>query len=96
MRRLLLFLLILFWALPVQAERYPCAKRAVYLAHLLENFGERPVGKGLMLPSFALLEVVASESGSWTLIVTTLNGMSCGVASGQGWQEVTTLEGEKA
>ena len=33
-----------------------------------------------------LLEVVASKDGSWTIIVTTPNGMSCGVASGMSWE----------
>jgi hypothetical protein len=39
-----------------------------------------------------LLEVVASADGSWTIIVTMPNGMSCGVASGMSWESTAEMK----
>lgn len=33
-----------------------------------------------------LLEVITSKTGSWTIIVTKPNGMSCGIVSGMSWE----------
>ena len=38
-----------------------------------------------------LLAVVVSRTGSWTIIVTTPNGISCGVASGESWESVSEV-----
>jgi hypothetical protein len=35
-----------------------------------------------------LLEVFASEKGTWTIIVTTPEGMTCIMAAGQSWENV--------
>ena len=37
------------------------------------------------------LEVLASDGGTWTIIVTRLAGRSCVVASGEAWEEVPFL-----
>ena len=78
-------------SVPVQAQQQqrPCAKRADCLNHRSDNYKEAPVAMGLTANG-GLLEVVASEDGSWTIIVTMPNGMSCGVASGMSWE--TTAE----
>ena len=74
------------WASPVQAQQQPpCANRTEFLNHLSSNYKEAPVAMGLTANG-GLLEVVASEDGSWTIIVTMPNGMSCGVASGMSWE----------
>lgn len=78
------------WSAPVQAQQQqPCANRADFLKHLSANYKEAPVAMGLTANG-GLLEVVASKDGSWTIIVTMPNGMSCGVASGMSWE--TTAE----
>lgn len=74
------------WSMPVGAqEQPPCANRADFLKHLSANYREAPVAMGLTANG-GLLEVVASKDGSWTIIVTMPNGMSCGVASGMSWE----------
>ena len=35
-----------------------------------------------------VLEVLASNKGSWTIILTKPDGMSCVVASGEAWEQV--------
>ena len=34
-----------------------------------------------------VLEVLASDNGSWTIIVTKATGESCGLASGKAWMK---------
>ena len=81
------------WSMPVQAQQKqppPCASRVEFLKHLSANFKEAPVAMGLTANG-GLLEVVASKDGSWTIIVTTPNGLSCGVASGESWQSTAEV-----
>ncbi len=81
------------WSMPVQAQQQqpPCASRAEFLNHLSANYREAPVAMGLTANG-GLLEVVASKDGSWTIIVTTPNGMSCGVASGLSWENTAEVK----
>jgi hypothetical protein len=62
-----------------------CAPRAMVVAQLAERYGEARRGIG-MAGSTAVVEVFVSDSQSWTITVTTPNGMSCLLASGQGWE----------
>ena len=80
------------WSAPVQAQQQqpPCANRSEFLNHLSTNFKEAPVAMGLTANG-GLLEVVASKDGSWTIIVTMPNGMSCGVASGMSWENTAEV-----
>ena len=80
------------WSLPAQAQQQPpCADRSAFLKHLSANYKEAPVAMGLTANG-GLLEVVASKNGSWTIIVTTPNGMSCGVASGMSWENTDEMK----
>lgn len=74
----------------VAQESAPCVKRTDFLDHLSKNYDEAPVAMGLT-SSGRVLEVVASENGSWTIIVTMPNGVSCGIASGESWQETAPV-----
>ena len=84
---------VVLWSVPVQAQQQqpPCANRADFLNHLSDNYKEAPVAMGLTANG-GLLEVVASADGSWTIIVTMPNGMSCGVASGKSWESTAEIK----
>jgi hypothetical protein len=43
----------------------------------------------------SLLEVLASPSGTWTIIVTIPNGPTCLVSSGEGWRSAPVLLAEE-
>ncbi|MDP7547755.1 MAG: hypothetical protein QGF20_10715 [Alphaproteobacteria bacterium] len=43
-----------------------------------------------------VVEVLASESGSWTIILTKPNGASCVVATGQAWETIERKDGRPA
>ncbi len=81
-------------AFPALAQETPtCVKRSDLLNHLATNFDESPVAMGLTT-SGKVLEVVVSAGGSWTIIVTTTSGISCGIASGESWKDMSP-EGEE-
>jgi hypothetical protein len=54
--------------------------------HLEKEYGEVIVGLGLDNSGRMILEVYASPSGTWTVLVTVAGGPSCIRATGQGWQ----------
>ena len=63
-----------------------CTERATALAHLAKKYGEASVAAGITLNG-ALVEVFTTGDGNtWTIIVSTPNGMSCLVAAGEGWR----------
>ena len=70
----------------------PCVYRADFLDHLSRNYREVPVAMGLTL-SGTVLEVVANlETGTWTIIKTYTNGVTCGVDAGESWETMEKLE----
>lgn len=80
------------------AETRSCAPRDVVLHRLSEGFGETRQSIGLGANN-AVVEVFASDTGSWTIIVTFPNGSTCLVASGQAFEtlaEATPPKGEDA
>ena len=72
--------------LPTLAIAAPCAERADFLAVFDDKFDEAPVSMGLMTDG-RVLEVLTSEKGTWTIIVTKASGESCGLASGGAWMK---------
>ena len=58
---------------------------------LRAEFGEKVLGRGVSGDG-TLVEIFLSPSGSFTVIKTTLKGMSCVVDFGEGWQTLNQLE----
>ena len=68
------------------AERLQCGPRKEVVDQLAAKFGERPVAIGLS-DSGRLVEVLAGQpGGTFTVIVTTPQGVSCIVLAGDAWQ----------
>lgn len=65
----------------------PCAPRDQVLAHLGSKYAETRRAIGIAGES-TVMELFAAESGTWTITVTTPEGMTCLVASGQGFEPV--------
>lgn len=63
-----------------------CAPRNLVLERLVQKFGETRQSIGLGAQG-SVIEVFASnETGSWTIIATMPNGISCLVAAGQSFE----------
>ncbi len=65
-----------------------CGPREVVVSRLAEGYGETRQSMGLGANN-AVIEVFASDaSGTWTITVTSVNGVTCLVASGQAFEEL--------
>ena len=69
------------------AQQGNCAPRDVVLQRLAEGYGETRQAIGLG-GNNAVVEVFASEVGSWTITVTLPNGVTCLIASGQAYEQL--------
>ncbi|WP_425439252.1 hypothetical protein [Poseidonocella pacifica] len=68
-----------------------CAERETVLSRLADKYGETRQSIGLGANN-ALVEVFASdETGSWTITVTTAEGTTCLIASGQAFEELAEV-----
>lgn len=81
-------LLIGWTAFPpeVQAQAV-CGERAEVASNLAKGHSETPVSMGLA-SNGAVIEVFASDSGTFTIIMTLPTGVSCLMAAGEDWQEL--------
>ena len=74
---------------PVSAQMV-CGKRDTVLSSLANEYKEHPVSMGLA-NNGSVLEVLASTAGSWTVVLTRPDGMSCMLATGEGFENVSKL-----
>ena len=82
------FLGALLSAAPADAQQLQCSQRAIVLTTLSDKYAEKPVAMGLA-SNGGVLEVLSNnEGGTWTIIVTMPNGVSCMVAAGENWEPV--------
>ena len=72
-----------FIASPVYAQQR-CMLHDDLAAVLSQRFNEHPTGEGLTGDG-RLLEIFASESGTWTLVMTQPTQLSCVFAVGDDW-----------
>ena len=72
-------------SLPASASP-PCAPHKKIKSALEKKYKELRKGIGLV-SNKNVAEVYVSDSGSWTFIVTYLNGMSCVIATGHSWED---------
>ncbi|MFW6076452.1 MAG: hypothetical protein ACOC71_01760 [Hyphomicrobiales bacterium] len=70
-----------------QAQDTPCAERTNVVDTLDSQYKESPRAIGLVSKE-AVLEVFVSDSGTWTVVVTDPEGVSCVLAAGQSWEEI--------
>ncbi|MGB3408544.1 MAG: hypothetical protein WBA67_13750 [Jannaschia sp.] len=68
------------------AQMQSCAPRDVVVSRLNKSYGENFSGGGLQGNS-AVIEVWTSpEDGTWTILMTRSDGISCVMAAGTDWQ----------
>jgi hypothetical protein len=77
------------------ASARPCFARADVAAGLLAEYDEVPRMRALTRRG-RLVEMFVAPSGSWTLMMTQPDGMSCVMASGHGVEPIEVPEGDPA
>lgn len=81
-----IFLLILTaFAMPANAQQNVCGKRDDIVTRLENGYQEFNTAMG-MSSNGRLVELFTSEKGSWTLMLTTTDGVSCLIAAGENWE----------
>ncbi len=70
---------------PAAAAKPVCGSHQSVSEKLKKSYTEAPISMGVTSAG-AIVEVFASPKGSWTLVVTRPNGMSCLIAAGQDWE----------
>lgn len=63
----------------------PCIPHEQAIQRLAQQYGEHQVGIGLGASGRTVVELFVSESGTWTVLITQTNGISCISASGDNW-----------
>lgn len=65
-----------------------CAPRDAVIGRLAERYGETRQSIGLGANNAVVEMFAARETGTWTIILTLPNGLSCLIASGQAYEDV--------
>lgn len=69
-----------------------CAPRAHMLDGFKQQYGEISAAVGLAAGG-ALMEIVASPSGTWSLLLVRPDGVACLIASGTAWKTTDSKSG---
>lgn len=88
MPNLIRFLFLAGWVLlsTSSASAMVCGQHKVLAEALELQYQERQRALGLSR-SGALIEVYASEGGTWTVLLITPDGIACILTDGEAWQE---------
>ncbi|WP_390923772.1 hypothetical protein [Parasedimentitalea psychrophila] len=65
-----------------------CAPREAVVERLASTYGESRQSIGLGERGMVIETFASADTGTWTITVTTPNGLTCLVASGQSWEEL--------
>ena len=69
------------------AKASVCMQHKTLTGYLSEKFKEEPKAVGLVEQQH-LMEVFVSAKGTWTIVMTSTEGISCIIAAGDTWEEV--------
>lgn len=63
-----------------------CMERRVMQTFLTEQYHEHPVAMGLIRVDI-MMELFVSETGTWSVVLTNTDGLSCINAAGTNWEQ---------
>ncbi len=82
----------MFAVLPAAQAQSKCLPHEKAVGNLLRHYGEQAVGVGLGTQGQSVFELYVAETGTWTILVTRTNGMSCVAASGNDWSKLSPVD----
>jgi hypothetical protein len=74
-----------------QAAGVQCAAHKQIVTLLTKKYSEEPVAAGTVNDD-RYMQLFVSSSGSWTILVTKVDGQSCIVASGENWEKLPGID----
>lgn len=72
------------------AQQMVCGERQHLVSHLGRAYSEQPANVGVAATG-NLIEVLTSDGGTWTILVTDPKGVTCVVAAGESWETLPRL-----
>lgn len=87
--RISLALLLTFVPVIASAQGRNCAPREVIVGQLTDRYGETRQSIGIAANNMVMELFASSQTGTWTIAVTNVAGISCLVASGQAFEALT-------
>ena len=85
------FMATLFLSGAAYAGPQACAARGDIIDRLADKYGEVPVGMGLTSTG-KVIEILKSDNGSWSIVMTGTDGKTCAMAVGEGWSDVPATQ----
>lgn len=77
-------------------EGAPCGSR-VHMERLLTSLGEVVVGAAVNHGGFGMTQLWSAPGGvTWTITVTTVDGVTCFLAAGRDWQPIEIVRSDRA
>jgi len=64
-----------------------CGERGSLMKQLKGKYSELPKSMGLAANG-SVLEVLTADTGTWTILVTTPQGVTCMIAAGEHWEDM--------
>ena len=80
---------------PAQPQKPPCGPRAAIPEGLAKKYKEFPTARGLTSEGL-MIEVFASESGSFTVLMNRPDGIACILSGGEVWETQEIPKGKPA
>lgn len=74
--------------LTVNAQAQRCGERTAIIEKLTKTYGESRQSMGLAANNAVIETFASEETGTWTIVVTGTNGLTCLVASGQAYEHL--------
>ncbi len=85
---------VAFSAMPTDSTAQTvCGERSEFVNKLKNGYAEKPVSVGLA-SNGSMIEVFASENGTFSIVITQPGGTSCLVAAGDNWASAPTRKAE--
>ena len=81
-------MVVLMASQSVEAQPQVCAHRQSLLDSLAHDYSEAPAGLGVANNGTVIELLTARDGKTWTLLLTTPDGISCVVAAGEGWENL--------
>ena len=82
---------IVMLSTPSGAQRRPCGDGADIIAHLEKDWGEGPEVVALDASGRMVRILVNPDTGTWSMLLTAPNGLTCLVSHGSAWEPVAVL-----
>ncbi len=70
-----------------------CGERTALVGQLKGKYSELPKSMGLAANG-SVLEILTAKTGTWTVLVTSPQGITCLIAAGEHWEDMEQLKAD--